>query len=107
MKKKVSKKAVEKITEATATNHPVLYMVFINLAGCHEKVYKLIYKEDFLCPMWSSNSGDECICIDDNKFLGWNTKEWGVAEYITPNKEEAENILKGIQTYIEMLKARL
>ena len=94
----------KRLTENSVAEYPTLYMVVMNLSGVYEKIATLHNKEDE-DGMWVDKGGDECF-YPNEKHLGWNIRD-GRAEYITPNKEEAENILTGILVYRKMLKERL
>jgi hypothetical protein len=96
----------KKITEKDIKEHPILYMVLINLSGTHEKVIVLKYEHDnTMDGMWIAWREDVCFSPDE-AHLGWNILD-GRTEYITTTKEDAEKVLNAILVYRKMLKKRL
>ena len=94
----------KRLTQKSVAEYPTLYMVVMNLSGVYDEVITLHNEEDE-DGMWVDKDGERGF-YPYEKCLGWNIDD-GRSEYITTNKEDAENILTGIFVYRKMLKERL
>lgn len=107
---KISQEKRVKLTKKNMDEYPVLYVVFANLVGLHDKVYKVKNKsklhEELSSEIWWDASGN--FEVSFGEYLGLNVSSNShILKYITPDEKEAKKILNFGQALFEHLKNRI
>lgn len=88
--------------------HRVVFVVFMNLAGLQETVYKLTHKDNYGIEYWISSDESVLISLREEMALGWNiNNEDGYVYFISDKRVRAQEALDALKAYRTFLLSRL